>query len=113
MAEVTAAAITALVPIVGELDLAAFIAGNAKKDQSEAARLIVHPSPFLEPEQIEEADRGLGVAHPEHSVEKVHWPYLGGGAPLFTAGVTPSISTALAAALPTGPLGSLPAARIQ
>ncbi len=39
--------------------------------------------------------------------------YLGGVVPLFTVGVTPSISTAFAAAFPTGPLGSLPAARIQ
>ena len=42
---------------------------------------------------------------------------LGGGfaaaASDFTVGVTPSISTALAAALPIGPFGSFPAARIQ
>src|SRR6185437_6567226 len=39
--------------------------------------------------------------------------FFAGGGSVFTTGVTPSISTALAAALPTGPLGSPPAARIQ
>ena len=48
MAEIAAAAIAALVPIVGELDLAALVAGHAEEDEGEAAGLILDPPPFLE-----------------------------------------------------------------
>src|SRR5581483_10596266 len=95
MAEIAAAAVAVLVPIVGKLHLAALVAGDSEEDEREAAGLIVHPPPLLEPKQVEEADGRFGIADPKHRVKEAHARYLGGGDPNFTVGVTPSISTAL------------------
>src|SRR4030095_15345010 len=63
VAEVASAAIAVLAPIVGQLDLAALIAGNTEENKGEAALFILHPPPLFQPEQLEEADRGFGVRY--------------------------------------------------
>ena len=68
VAEVAAAVIAALVPIVGQLDLAALITRHAKEDEREAARFIVHAPPLLEAQQLKEcnsrvADRRRGSSN--------------------------------------------------
>ena len=103
--------VSAVRPI--RIAFAAGVAGNAKEDQCVAAALVLHSPPLLEAEKVEEADGGVWVADAKHGMKEAHEPYLGGSVPFFTTGVTPSISTALAAALPTSPVGSAEAAFIQ
>ena len=50
MTKIAAAAVTLLVPVPGELDLAASVSGNAKKDERVPALLIVDPSALAEPQ---------------------------------------------------------------
>ena len=76
MAEIAAAAIAALIPIVGELDLAAFVAWNAEEDQREAPGLIVHSPPFFEPEQLEKCNVACRIGHSDHAVEEFHFASL-------------------------------------
>ncbi len=111
MPEVAPAPIAALVPIVGQLDLA-LVARDAEEDQAETARLIVHSPAFLETEQVEEADRGFRIGNPDHRVEVAHRRYLGGGASLCTAGAS-SKASACFAACPLLPFESTAAARDQ
>src|SRR6185437_7706812 len=54
VAEVAAAAVAGLIPVMGKLDLAAFVAGNAKEDEREPPLLILHPPALLEAEELKE-----------------------------------------------------------
>jgi hypothetical protein len=72
MAEIAAFAIALLVPIVGELDLGFLVARRGQEDQGEAPLLIVHAADFPKAEQIEEADRFVGIGHADHGVEIFH-----------------------------------------
>ena len=72
VAEIAAAVIARLVPIVGELDLGGLVARRGEEDQREAALLIVHPPQLAKAEQLEEADRRVGVGNADHGVEIFH-----------------------------------------
>src|SRR4051812_23657526 len=113
MAEVAAARVAFRVPIVRELDLAAFVARNAEENEGEAARFIVHPPPLFEAEELEEADGGVRIADPKHRMKEAHGRYLVFGACCVTVAGAGSSASASLAALPTGPPGSPAAARCQ
>ncbi len=50
MTKIAASSITFLVPVPGELDLAALIARDAKEDQRVPALLVVNPAALAEPQ---------------------------------------------------------------
>ena len=55
----------------GELDFG-IVAGNPEEDERELAFRHLFAPPLLESQQLEEADRGFRVRHPDHRVEEVH-----------------------------------------
>src|SRR6185503_12852987 len=71
--EIASAAVTRLVPIVGEFDFAAVIVWNPEEDKRVAARFIVHSPPLLEPEQLKECNSGLRIRGAEHRMQKFHF----------------------------------------
>src|SRR3546814_16138280 len=76
MAEIAAPVITSRLtailrrPIVGQ-----FYPGHARlsrrrhEDQREAARLDIEAADFLQPDQLEKADRRIRIADPDHAVK--------------------------------------------
>src|SRR4029453_13696798 len=99
-----AAAIAALVPIVGELDLAAVVARHTEEDQRIPSLRNVVAAALLQPEQLEETDRGLGVRDSEHRMEKAHQRLVDPSS--FTVTGAGSSAIASRAALPIGPAAS-------
>jgi hypothetical protein len=69
VSEIAALGIAFFIPIVGELDLRVFVARRGEEDQSEPALVAVPPPNLPEAEQLEEADRRVGIGHPDHGVE--------------------------------------------
>ena len=58
-------------PVIGELDLGeAGLPGRGKEDQCEAPGLAVEAARFLEPDELEERDRRVGIGHADHGVEE-------------------------------------------
>ncbi len=72
VAEVAPAGVLLGVPIIGQLDLRAFVAGRGEEDEREAPLLAVLPLQLLEPEQLVEGEAGVEVADPDHRVEIFH-----------------------------------------
>ncbi len=57
-------------PVPGQLDLGhALLPGSSKEDECEAALLAFHAAHFLEPEQVEEGDRCVGVGDADHRMK--------------------------------------------
>ena len=91
MAEIAASAIflrrTAVGwgPVIRQLDLGdAALSGGGEEDQREAAALIVETAHFLQPDQLEEGDSGVGVRHADHGVKIFgHGALLGAKGPRF------------------------------
>src|SRR5687767_10172941 len=71
VAEIAVSGITALVPIVGQLDFS-FVPGNSEEDQGETALRHVLAPPFLEPQQAEKANCLRRIGYPQHRMEKAH-----------------------------------------
>jgi hypothetical protein len=71
--EVAAAAIAALVPVPGELDLAALIAGNAEEDEREAPGLVLHPPPLIEAQHLKVCNSGVRIGQADHLMEEFHF----------------------------------------
>src|SRR3546814_20229442 len=53
-------------PIIGQLDLRhVALPGGGEKDQGEAADLVIETAGFLQPDQLEEIDGGIGIRRSE------------------------------------------------
>src|SRR4249919_392135 len=76
MAEVAAAGIATLAPIIGQLDFAARVARHAEKDQRELTLRHLHPPPFLEPEQLKKCHSGVRIGHADHGMQEFHFASL-------------------------------------
>ena len=72
MAEIAAAIITFLAPIMGQFDLG-LVAGDAEEDQGELARWHIAAAALLEPKQLEKCNSGVGIRHTKHGMEEFHW----------------------------------------
>jgi len=74
--EVATTVVAFLAPIVGELNLSAFVAGHTKKDEREAAGFVLHAPPLLEPEELEKCNSGVRIGHADHAVQEFHFASL-------------------------------------
>ena len=72
MAEIAAAIVTLLAPVVRQLDLG-LIAGDAEEDQGELARRHIAAAALLEPKQLEKCNTGVGIRYTKHGMEEFHW----------------------------------------
>ena len=58
---------------MGQLDLAAVVAGHAEEDQREAALRHLDAPPLLEPEQLKKCNSRVGIGHAEHRMQEFHF----------------------------------------
>jgi hypothetical protein len=71
MAEVAAAAVLFGIPVVRQLDFGeALLPRCGKEDEGEAPLLAVDPTDFVQTDEVEEADRRVGVSDADHGVQK-------------------------------------------
>ncbi len=73
MAEVAAARIAALLPIVGEFDLTSLVTRHAEEDQRELPLRHVVAPPLLESEQLKKSNSGAGIGDSDHRMQEFHF----------------------------------------
>ena len=59
-----------------QLDLPAIVAGNAEKDQREAALAHILAAAFLEPEPLKKCHSGFGIGDTKHRMQEFHFALL-------------------------------------